>query len=166
MSDSALSQHEIDALLAGVEGEPIPESIRNVTDERLNIAREAWGSSRGCMNSFKVMADMLKETATNVSNLKDTLRRLIEENSGEQITNPELLNLAQYITNSGIASAGLDKKMRKVVRKNSAGLFVLLFHCNDLLNKLNEIDIRKSFAENILNTVTELADEELREYEP
>jgi intergrase/recombinase len=164
MSDAALNKREIEALLAGVDGEN-PEKAKNATNAIHGIAETAMDFSIRCLSEFNFVSESMETTAQFMREFRYNIHRLIVENSGVDITDEELRKLAGNITNTGIGPANTDKKIRRIIRKNSAGIFVLFFYCYSFLEKLREMEDVKIRAMNVLRTVAGLAKEELWEYE-
>jgi hypothetical protein len=160
MSDSGLTQSEIDQLLDEVE----KDERREDTDLKYELARTAKEEMNNISRHFDFAWEAVDMTVSSIKRLIDGISEIIKENANVDIGEAELKSIAEQIYHGGWMSLDPDSQTRKVLRRNSSGMFSLIFYCYNLLDKLMEIQGFQPPANNVLSTVRGLGEEEFGEY--
>jgi hypothetical protein len=156
MSDSGLTQSEIDQLLDEVEKDERGED----TDLKYGLARTAKEEMNNISLHFDFAWEAVDMTVSSIKRLIDGISEIIKENADADIGEAEMKLVASGIHKSGWMSLDPDAQTRKLLRRNSSGMFSLIFYCYNLLDKLREIQGLQPPANNVLSTVRGLGEEE------
>jgi hypothetical protein len=160
MSDSGLTQNEIDRLLDDAE----KDECRKDTDLKYGLAKTAVEEMGKVAQSFDIAWEAMDDTVTRIKRLIDGISELLTENADVDIGEAEMKLVASGMHTNGWMSLSPDAQTRKLLRRNSSGMFSLIFYCYNLLDKLTEIQGLQPPANNVLSTVRGLGEEEFGEY--